>query len=154
EAHQRVTGSDVEVDVGQWFQVFYPVDLCHQLEEEPQLTNFHGLFHDVYTIEVIDNYRFEDEVATVRVLINLLQDAAKIGKPPRMVPLARALQVVHERLHAVQARLIEWLQDIECSKQKRPGATGRVEDRDGRDSLIERPQQFWSFAIADDVLGE
>src|SRR5262249_2371332 len=29
-----------------------------------------------------------------------------------------------------------------------------VEDRDGRDSLIERPQQFWSFAIADDVLGK
>ena len=76
------------------------------------------------------------------MLVNLLQDAAKIGEPPRMVPLARALQVVHERLHAVQACLVKWFQDVECSEQKRAGAAGRIEDRDGRDSLIERPQQF------------
>src|SRR5439155_13154801 len=104
-----------------------------------QLADFHGLFHDVHTVEVIDDDRLEDEVTTIGVLINLCQDTAKIGESPRMVPLARALQVVHERLHAVQACLIKWLQNIERSEQKCARATGRIEDRDGRDSLIEHP---------------
>jgi hypothetical protein len=71
-----------------------------------------------------------------------------------MVPLARAFQVVHKRLHAVQTCLVKWLQNIERGKQKCAGAAGRVENRDGRDGLIECPQQFWPLAIADDVLGK
>src|SRR5207244_5147970 len=98
--------------------------------------------------------RLEYEVPAVGVLINFCQNTAKIGKSPRMVPLTRAFQIVHERLHTVQARLIEWFQDIERSKQKRAGATGWVENCNGRDGLIERSQQFWPLAIAADVLGK
>src|SRR5215813_13928505 len=50
------------------YQVFHPVDLCNQFEEKPQLADFHGLFHDVHTIKVIDDDRLENEVTAVGVL--------------------------------------------------------------------------------------
>ena len=58
------------------------------------------------------------------MLVDLGQGAAKIGKPAGMMPLARALQVVHQCLHAIETSLIEWLQDVEGGKQEVARATG------------------------------
>src|SRR5437899_9345321 len=68
--------------------------------------------------------------------------------------LSRALQVVYKRLHAVQARLVERLQNVQRSKQERPRATGGIKDRHCGNGLVERSQQLRPFAGSNDVFGE
>jgi len=62
-AHQRVAGPDVEIDVRQRFDLFQAIDLCHQLQKQPQLADLDGLFHDVHAEQIADDDRLEDEVA-------------------------------------------------------------------------------------------
>ena len=123
------------------------LDLRHQLEEEAQLADFHRLFHDVHAVEVVDDDGLEDEVAAVGVLGDALQHLAEVARtsPGRCFSPER-VQVVHERLHAVQAGLVERLQDVERGKQERARAAGRVEDRDSLDGLPEGAQQLRPFA--------
>ena len=47
-ANQRIASTDIEVDVGQGFQLPPGVDLRHQLKEEAQLTDFDRFGHDVH----------------------------------------------------------------------------------------------------------
>ena len=68
--------------------------------------------------------------------------------------LAGAVQVVDERLHAVEAGFVERFQDVERGEEERAGAAGRVEDGDRLDGVPEGAQQFRAFAVLDHVLGE
>src|SRR5207302_843058 len=77
EADERVARANVEVDIGQWFNVLKAVDLGDQLEKEAQLADFDGLFHDIDAVQVVDDDGFKDEVAAIWVLCYLRQDVTE-----------------------------------------------------------------------------
>ena len=60
--------ADVEVNVRQRLDPAGVVHLRDQLQEEPQLADFHRLFHDVHAVQVVDDDALVDEIGAVRVL--------------------------------------------------------------------------------------
>ena len=74
--------------------------------------------------------RLEDEVAAVGMRGDVVQHFAEVGELLGLVLLAGAVEVVDERLHAVEAGFVERLQDVERGEEERAGAAGRVEDGD------------------------
>ena len=90
KADERVAGANVEVDVGQRLQVLAASPPGDKLEEQAELADFHGLFHDVHAVEVVDDDRLQDEVAVVGVPGYIVEDLAEVGELPWAVLLARS----------------------------------------------------------------
>jgi hypothetical protein len=68
QADERISGFDVEVDIGQGFEVIFLVDGGDEFEEEPQFADFDGFFDDVDAVEVVEDNGFENEVIFALVM--------------------------------------------------------------------------------------
>ena len=66
----------------------------------------------------------------------------------------RALQIVEESLHGLQAGGVYRLQDVERREQERAGAAGGIQNRDPGKRLPEGTDEFRPIAAGDDVLSE
>ena len=55
-------------------------DLGDQFQEEPQLADFHGLFHDVHAVEVVDDNGLQDEIAAVGMPGHFVEDFSEVGE--------------------------------------------------------------------------
>ncbi len=62
QADERISGFDVEVDIGQGFEVAFLVDGGNEFEEEPQFADFDGFFDEVDAVKIIEDNGFENEV--------------------------------------------------------------------------------------------
>ena len=126
-----------------------PVDLGGELEEQAELTDLDGLLHDVHAVEVVEDDRFQDEVA--RGSGAAATCASTFGSRENFSGRCfwpSASRSSTKRLHALQAGFVERLQDIERGEQERAGAAGRVEDgrpsrwRARRRAAVPGPSQF------------
>ena len=106
------------------------LDLSDQLEEEAQLADFDRLFHDVHAVQVVDDDGLEDEVAAVGMRGDLGQRRPEVRELSSDVARRQRRWLVDERLHPVQAGLVERFEDVERGEQERAGAAGGVEDGD------------------------
>ena len=154
ETDQRVAGADVEVDVGQRFDLLVAVELRHKLEEQAQLADLYRLFHDVDAVQVVDDDRLEDEVAFAGVLLDLSQHFPEVLHLLRAVLAPRPVEVVEKAAHGVETGVVQRLQHAERGEQERAGAARGVEDGDVAQRLPERADQLRSLAGGDHVLGE
>src|SRR5258708_31413755 len=118
EAYQRISSKHIEVNVGQWLDVIWFFDLCDQLEEEAQFTDFDSFFHDVDAVEVVDNDRFEDEIFTAMVSGNLLENISEAFDVIIFLAfvglngLVELVTFIDKVLHTSQTGLVEWFEDI------------------------------------------
>ena len=83
-----------------------------------------------------------------------LQQAAKIGEFFWPVFFAGAVEFGHKRLHAVEARFVKWLKNIERGEQERARTARRVEDGHFLNGVPEGAEQFRAFAVFNHVLRE
>ena len=67
QAHQRIAGDDVEVDVGQRFQLFDGLRGSDQGQEQAQLGDLARLFHDVHAKQVVGDDGALDEIGEALV---------------------------------------------------------------------------------------
>ena len=78
-ANEGVAGADVEVNIGERLDAKVLVgsvrfDLGGQREKEAQFADFDRFFHDVDTVEVVDDDRFEDKIFTAMMSGDLLEN--------------------------------------------------------------------------------
>ncbi|MBT9140591.1 MAG: hypothetical protein DDT30_01169 [Dehalococcoidia bacterium] len=139
EPHEGVPGADVEVDIRQRLNFAHILHLGHQLEKEAQLANLHRFLHDIYSIKVVEDDGFEDEVAQVGVSFDLSQRLAEIAELFGAVFLTGTLQIVQKDLHTIKAGFVERLQHVQGGKEEGTGTAGGIENGDLRESVPERP---------------
>ena len=96
----------------------------------------------------------EDEVTTVRVRRHSLQNLAKIGKLLRPTLFAGMPQIFDERLHAVEAGFVQWLQNVSAANRNAPEPQVGSSIVTCVDDMPERPQQLRALAVLDHVLRE
>src|SRR6266566_740699 len=113
KADQGISGAEVEIDVGQRFDVVEAIDLGDEFEEETQLADFRGLFHNIDAVEVADNDRFVDKISEAWMLLGPLQDSPEvidIGGAMRSLwgeGHIQCLTLFDQVPHALQAGLVE-----------------------------------------------
>ncbi len=117
QPHQRIARQDVEVDVGQGLQVLHPPHAGHHGQEETQLGDFAGLFHDVHAVQVVGDNAALDVVAHAGVVF---LDA---GQPRFQLGASAHFGAAHHGvIHVDEA--------LERGHQKGARAHGRVENGD------------------------
>ena len=65
KSDERVSGTDVKIDIRQRFQILDLIDLGDELEEQPQFADLNGFLHDIYAVEIVNDNRLEDEVGAI-----------------------------------------------------------------------------------------
>ena len=170
---QGVASANIEVDVRQRFQFASTAHLRHQLEEEPQLTDFHRFGHDVHAEEVVQDDGFVDVVTARGVAGDFIQHLREIAKsalspgPSPACGRGEATGIFDEAFHAVEAGFVQGFQHVERGKQESARAAGGVEDGDAvakflvgpfrhapDDGLPDGAQQVGAGAGVDDILHE
>ena len=130
EADEGVAGAHVEVDVGERLDLVVSLELGDELEEEAQLADLYGLFHDVDAVEVADDDRFEDEVRLAGMVADVGPDLAEIAQGLGAVGALRTFQVVEKAFHGLEAGGVERFEDVEGGEEEGAGAAGGVENGD------------------------
>ena len=150
-----LAGADVEINVRERFDTEVitggvRLDLRGELQEQAEFTDFHRLFHDVHSIEVVQNDGFQDAVPAVGVRGHVGEDLGEflVIVGVKFLPCLAPLR--EERFHAVQAGFVEWLKDVQRGKNERTRAARGIEDSDGGDGLPEGHEQVRAFAALDD----
>ena len=144
----------------QRLDLFVTLQLGCQLQEEAQLADLHGLFHDVDAVEVVQDDGLEDEVALAGVLLHLPQDVFEVTQIVRATAI-EAFFVVQEAAHPLQAGGVERFQNVEGGEEERAGTAGGIQDGDSGvaafpvavEGVPEGAQQLRPFALGDDVEG-
>src|SRR5260370_2211696 len=160
KTYQSIAGADVEIDIGQRLDVLEAIDLGDEFQEEAQLADLIGLFHDIHTGDVENYARFQDEVGTARMWLDSLQDRQEVGDIGGvMLPLwgygcIQHLVLFDQVLYAFQAGLVESFEDGKRREQERARSAGRVKDGHLLDTVIQRPQEVGARAVGDHVLGK
>ena len=122
-------------------------DLGGELKEQAELADLDRLLHDVHAEEIIENDALQDEVAAVGVCRDIRQYQSKIRVLFWAMRLARPIKFINEPFHAGETCFVQRLQNIQRREEKGAGTTGRIKDGDTLDSMPERSEQFWIFAI-------
>ena len=131
ETDEGVAGAHVEVDVGERLDLVVSLELGDELEEEAQLADFYGLFHDVDAVEVADDDRFEDEVRLAGMVAYMGPDLAEIAQGLGAVGALRTFQVVEKAFHGLKAGGVERFEYVEGGEEEGAGAAGGVENGNG-----------------------
>src|SRR5436305_3229793 len=100
-----------------------PINISHKFGQEAQFADLNGFLHDIDTVEVTCNDRFEQVIATMGLL-------------PATCFLRRVA------VYACKTGPIERFENIEGGEQKCSRTTGGIKHRDLLQLLIEGPRQF------------
>ena len=134
------------------------LELGDELEEEAQLADLDGLFHDVDAVEVVQHDGLEDEVPLAGVFFDLFQDGAEVAERPgaaaQIPAFAGMTEVVEEAAHPLEAGGVEGFEDIEGREEECAGAAGGVEDGHAAHGVPEGAEQLGALAQGKDVPGE
>ena len=125
QADEGVSGEEIELDVGERFELVAFFSGGDEREEEPELGDFRGLFHQVHAVEVLgDDFLFQPIGGGGFVLLALELDPLEHRR-------------VGQRLATADEGGVEIEQGFQRGDEEGTGAAGGVEQREARQDVLE-----------------